>query len=355
MLASLLLTSSVLWLLGSLAFDVLRSGYDRPSVLDYLVTMFAMMAVGIAPWLVLPARPKIARVTRTSEGIVVSVGRLKRKIELVAADVTAVSVAHGERGISVAVFDPSGVRFFEVARDVDAAAIVSALGGKEKPASVASFEERSTFAFARAFLSAGIVVAAAIYAFAIFFLENGVLKSRAGLLAVTLAFLLMLERLLAKSVGSQSHLHRPAAYDAHQALHRSAFATESATERKSEIFAEMHADHATLGSLSRGDESVAAWFSRLDAAGKSFQGDGAYRTPAVDRDALWDVLRSNHETTDAKMGAARLLRVGYEENEEALVRVVTDADERVRVAAALEELDDAASHVEALGPLFRAR
>ena len=55
------------------------------------------------------------------------------------------------------------------------------------------------------------------------------------------------------------------------------------------------------------------------------------------------------------MGAARVLRKRYGEEERALVRAVDDRDVRLRIEAALEDQEDAERTLATLGPLFRAR
>jgi hypothetical protein len=53
------------------------------------------------------------------------------------------------------------------------------------------------------------------------------------------------------------------------------------------------------------------------------------------------------------MGAARVLRVRYEEDGRAIRDAVADRDVRLRVDAMVEE--EAEDRIEELGPLFRAR
>ena len=161
-----------------------------------------------------------------------------------------------------------------------------------------------------------------------------------GVAATQLALLVLFVRWLGKS---HAVALRNGAWDAHVALHRA----------QSEKIAAPQGDApARVFRLTRGDEGVGDWLARLDAMPTEGH---AYRGDAMKKDVLWETLGDAGASVDARMGAARVLRRRYGEEERALVRIVDDPDVRVRVEAALEEHDDAEKHLETLGPLFRAR
>jgi hypothetical protein len=265
-------------------------------------------------------------------------------------DATAVSVAQGARGQSVAVAHGTKLTFFEVERAEDAARIVETLGGAprlgEPPLRhvsrvLAVPQALVTFA---ALLCAPLYYVAAAHGLSYFFtVEPKLFFGLGGVIAAELSLVLLAIRQLVPHHAVA--LGRGGAWDAHAAIHRAQQAEGEETRARSDA-------PARVANLARGDEQVGAWLARLDALPSE---QHAYRGDAMKKDVLWETLGDDGAPVDARMGAARVLRRRYGEEELALVRIVEDPDVRVRVAAALEEHEDAERRIEMLGPLFRAR
>jgi hypothetical protein len=327
-----------------LADDVAHLGLFRGrDVVMYILVAAAIALGGIGPWLVWARRRGAATEVRCAVGVV-QAGALR----IAGDDIRALSVVQAARGRSVAV--AHGVRnvtFFEVERAEDAARIADTLGVPSPPlGEVAVREPRRALAIPQALLTLFLLAAAPLYYFAAtrgyttpsIVPDQKALFGLGGVIAVQVSLILLVVRRLA---GHAMAIGRGGAWDAHGALHR---AETKAEERADEP--------ARIGNLVRGDERVRAWLARIDAIPTE---QHAYRGDAMKKDVLWDTLGDDAAPVDARMAAARVLRRRYGEREDALVRVVDDADVRVRVEAACEELEDAERRIETLGPLFRAR
>ena len=337
-----------------LADDIWHSNLFRPPGLWVYSFVALLIALGgLGPWLAWSRkRGRVAEV-RCADGVV-HAGKLRIRGD----DVSALTVAEGAHGRSIAIaHGKNEVVFLEVERAEDAAKIANALGVprpplREVPARPAS----RVLAVPQVFLAVLALVCAPAYLFAATgndvvspWLADG--KALFGIGGVVVAELSMLLLVIRRLVRDQAMaLRRRSAWDAHVALHEAA-----GGEGKNETAAaEEEAEHAPvrIGHLARGDEGVGAWLTRLDAIPTE---QHAYRGDAMKKDVLWETLGDAAAPVDTRMGAARLLRRRYGAEEDALVRVVEDPDVRVRVEAALEEHDDAEQAIETLGPLFRAR
>jgi hypothetical protein len=331
-------------LLCVVADDIWGKPLFRPATNGSFAFVAAMMALAaVAPWLAW-TRKGCAGQLRCADGIVRAGG-----LEIAARDVTALSIANAARGKSVAITRGKKTVFLEVERAEDAALIADTLSGVREPMNGGTSAQlgRRLLGVPQAVFSIVSVGCAELYYLAAverFSWRAPVLDTSAkqlfgmgGVACATLATVLLLARWLS---SSQAIAMRRSSYDTHVALHQA--------ERPGAFVRNL----GRSGGLERGDEGIAAWLARLDALPAE---PHAYRGGAMKKDALWETLSDGDASIDARMGAARVLRRRYGEEERALVRVVDDPEVRLRVEAALEELDEAERHLETIGPLFRAR
>lgn len=279
----------------------------------------------------------------TSRRRVVKVGLGSGAIALADAtvrgvDVAAFDVVRGERGLSVGLMVGKDVRFLEVEREADVARIALALGTGPKRGELALKTQRVGLAVAQLLTAMAGTAAAAFYLHAA--LLHAGEKGPAGLVGIACshgALLVMFLRAAWRGpVGSRS----AGAYDNHVALHARGPNLEGFESASGEVT-----------TLSQGAEPVAAWLARLDAPA----GGSAYREDVPPRDQLWSTMKDDAAPLDARMAAARLLRLRFAEAPETLTRVVSDPEERVRIEAAMEEAGEAEARLAALGPLVRLR
>jgi hypothetical protein len=320
-----------------------------------------MFVAGVAPWCVARAKGRAVSLRIADDGIVLGRRRLRR------ADVSSFSVASGARGKSVALTVGRRTYFIEIERDEDASRIRAALAGDRRVpfgALPRMDRRRALLPFAvQALVSFGTVVSAAFYALTTMGGVHVVDKAQVGIPAVVLAqigFVLFAVRALSRrrSLG----WHAEGAFEQHLALHLEPVKARSgpADDRRNDAEIGDTADgvgaarrpRVRVGVLARGSEPVGAWLARLDGIPTT---DGAYRGDAMKRDVLWEALADAEAPIEVRMAAARLLRRRYGEDAGTLVRIVDDADERIRVEAAMDEAAEAEARLEALGPLFRAR
>lgn len=317
--------------------------------ITYATVAAAMVVGAIGPWLAWSRRNGRATVVRCADGVV-RAGALA----IAADDATAVAVAPGVRGRSVAVAHGSKVTFFEVERAEDAARIVETLGPLPALGEASLREPSRVLAVPQALVVFVALLCAPLYYVAangglsalVLTVEPKLLFGLGGVVAAELSLAILVARRLLPNHASA--LVRSGAWDLHAAIHRT----------RSEEEEEEHAEQARpdvparIANLARGDEQVGAWLARLDALPSE---QHAYRGDSLKKDVLWETLGDVGAPVDARMAAARVLSRRYGEEEDALVGVVDEPDVRVRVEAALEEHDDAERRIEALGPLFRAR
>ena len=333
----------------------------RPAVALYGVVALLIVLAGAGPWLTWTRRGRAMRVT-CEPGVVRAVA-----LSILAADVTALHIASGARGQSVAIARGSTVVFLEVERADEARRIAEALNVSVTPFGALAVRPASrSFAVVQAVVTAMAIVFGPLYFLAavtdLHFVpgvEDKALFGVGGVVASWLAVAVLLARRL---VPGQAMAIGRGTWDAHVALHRRQVADAAVDavrtdEEKRAQAAEREEEQARgepirVANLGRGEEQVGAWLARLDAIPNEAH---AYRGDAMKKDVLWDTLGDDDAPVDARMAAARVLRRRYGEEEEALVRVVPDRDVRVRVEAALEDHDGAEEHIERLGPLFRAR
>ncbi len=321
---------------------------QAPSSASYLYVTALMLLAALGPWLVAKARGRVTRVVVDGDRLVVDGRSLER------AAIASVSMARAHRGVSLAVAWKRRRWFFELENEKDARAMASRLVPTQAPRETA--RRKVVGPIVRVALSAVQVAATLAYAWAALF-DGPVDKSVAGVAAVVVAQLLAIETWLRRTdAPGRIHARRPTRFDEHEALHRDPerridLATDTSGDRSHE---EREVEARSVTAM-RADESTAAWLGRLDGMRAIFAQGGAYRSPVADRQVLWELLRSESHDVEAKIGAARLLRIAYGEDPRVLARVVTDPDERTRVEAAELEPEDAAARLEAFGPLFRAR
>ena len=355
--------ASALGLTGVVLDDLLNGNLFRPpDVSVYGLVALLIVLAGVGPWLAWTRRGRAMKVK--CEAGVVHAGDLSIR----AGDVTALHVASGARGCSVAVTRGSNVVFLEVERADEARRIAEAVRVPVTP-----FGELGARPASRSFAAVQALVSVLAIAFGPLYFAAAVggydpglgvsakaLFGVGGFLASWAAVALVVTRRLVPAQAMA--IGRSGTWDAHVALHRrhaadaevDAVRTEEdkraqAAEREEE---QARAQPIRVANLGRGDEQVGAWLARLDAIPNESH---AYRGDAMKKDVLWETLGDDSAPVDSRMAAARVLRRRYGEEERALVRVVDDHDVRVRVEAALEEHDEAEEHIERLGPLFRAR
>jgi hypothetical protein len=328
-----------------LADDYLRIRLvPGPNPPIYLLIAAAMVLGGIGPWLAWSRRGRVTAV-HCADGVV-RAGQLA----ITSDDATAVSVAQGARGQSVAVAHGTKLTFFEVERTEDAARIVETLGAAPPLAEAALRHPSRALAVPQAIVTFAALLCAPLYYLAALHplstfiaFDSKLFYGLGGVIAAELSLVLLAVRTLVPNHAVA--LRRGGAWDAHAAIHRAQQQEEEDPRARADA-------PARVANLTRGDEQVGAWLARLDALPTE---QHAYRGDAMKKDVLWETLGDDGAPVDARMGAARVLCRRYGEEEVALVRVVQDPEVRVRVAAALEEQEDAERRLETLGPLFRAR
>jgi hypothetical protein len=305
--------------------------------LSVVASLYAVAALG--PWLRFRAR---ARVTTLQ----VEPGALRVGGDLVrAADVTAAKVAAAARGRSVALARGGRVMFLEVESDADAASVLAPFGGAGVGGDLPLVAGRPKLRVLSGIVSFAILMTGAIHIAAAFHLASSDTKWSFGIATVLLglvsaAVTVARGRALRTLAPQNAELGR-SAYDEHVRLHLDP--VDAAAEER---------PRTRVGGLSRGDEPASAWLARLDAMPAV---DGAYRGDAATRDILWATLADEHASSCERAAAARLLCRRFHEDASAVVGAVDDPDVRVRVEAAMDDTDDAAVRLEALGPVFRAR
>lgn len=317
-----------------------------PSIPGFVIVALAAAGGAIFPWLTVRASGAEVRV-RIEEGAV----HIGDEEPILAGELTGLSIAKAERGVSLALARGKRLVFLELERRADAARVAKALGIETSWFGSIAFPEASRLLAAmQAILALALLVAAPLY----FMGTVGALPSGAKPLfgticvvgALASALLLTVRRL----VPNQALSMRRAVWDRHVALHEAEgrFAEHGKVEEAPES--------RGPSLLARGDESRAAWLARLDALPAE---RGAYRGEALKRDVLWETLGDTASPVDARVAAARILKRCHEAETGALVRVVADdPDVRVRVETAIDDdLDDedVAIQLERLGPIFRAR
>jgi hypothetical protein len=356
--ASFVTASAAIFLLLVLADDALHLGLFRaPTDRMYLTVAVAMAVAAVGPWLAWSSRSGRAVRLRCSNGLVAA-GPLR----IAAGQVAAISIAQAARGWSVAVKHGKHgkrVAFFEVERAEDAQRLAEILApgpGQRQGAAVVLLPRSRALAVIQMLVTVAALVAAPLYYLAAMGVDvaagtRGVPKALfglAGVVAAELSFMSLILRQLwpnqALAAGARSR------WEAHAAIHRER--ARVIEEGSSEEPAPATIEKVRIGGLERGDEDVGTWLTRIDAIPTE---QHAYRGDALKKDVLWEALGDAGAPLDTRMAAARVLRRRYGEEEGALVRVVADADVRLRIEAALDEHDDAERRLERLGPLFRAR
>ncbi|MDB4939472.1 MAG: hypothetical protein JWP87_6444 [Labilithrix sp.] len=321
--------------------------FRAPQSTMYVGVAAAIAIAGIGPWLAWSRRAGRATIVRCENGVVHA-----GKLRLEADRISALSVAHGVRGTSVAVALGAGkVTFLEVERAEDAARIAETLGVSRPPLNRVDVPEaRRALAIPQAVFALLAAVFAPLYYIGATHGYDSVPvvpdpKAVFGVGGVIVAATSMVLLLLRHFLPHQALALGRSAWSSHAALHR---ARSDAEEQQADAAEEP----VRIGNLARGDERVGAWLARIDAMPTE---QHAYRGDAMKKDVLWDTLGDGGAPVDARMAAARVLRRRYGEQEEAIVRAVDDPEVRMRVEAACEELEDAERRIETLGPLFRAR
>lgn len=352
-LASFVTAAAALFLLVVLADDAFHLTLVRaPASAMFLTVACAMALAGVGPWLAWSRRTGRTVQLRCANGAVET-----QRLRIVARDVRAVSVAPAAQGASVAIEHGRRVTFLEVERAEDGTRIAATLRAAHPQTSgVVVLPSARGASVVQAVVSLIALASAPLYflgAIHVDFSGGLVAEPKAlfGLLGVVsagLSFLFLMARQIWPNQAVV--LGRRSAWETHAALHRER-AEQAARDDVVEP-APGPAEHVRIGGLGRGDEGVGAWLARLDAIPTE---QHAYRGDALKKDVLWDALADATAPVDARMGAARVLRHRYGEEEGALVRVVDDPEVRLRVEAALDDHDDAERRIETLGPLFRAR
>jgi hypothetical protein len=351
--ASFVTAAAAIFLLLVLADDALHLALFRtPADSMFLTVAVAMAVAGIGPWLAWSRRSGRAVRLRCGDGVI-EAGRLR----IAASDVGAISVAHAAKGSSVAIKHGKRVAFLEVERAEDTELIAGSLAaGHPRSSDVVVLPRSGAIAVIQMLVTLAALIAAPLYYMAAMSVdvaagalaEPKALFGLVGVLAAELSFMFLVMRQLwpnqAVAFGMRS------GWEAHAALHRERARVRRETEAAEEPAATIH--EVRVGGLERGDEDIGAWLTRIDAIPTE---QHAYRGDALKKDVLWQALGDVGAPLDTRMAAARVLRRRYGEEEGALVRVVADADVRLRIEAALDEHDDAERRLERLGPLFRAR
>lgn len=287
----------------------------------YALVSALFVLAAAAPWLVRPARSRVARL-QVLEGLVRVGPHVIR-----AAETTSLRVVPAHRGFSVAVARGQRVLFLEVERARDAADIARAIGERDAALDLAAASR--AMRNVRVALSVLTLFAALFYIATVigWATEGG--KTLAGLLGVAVAH-------GAALVGALATRHDfvGTPWAQHVALHT----------LRSGVTAQPSEDEEWTA---RRDEPIGAWLARLDGVPS---GSSAYRDSAS-REALWGILANDHAAVDARVGAARVLYKRHGEERAELVRVADDVDVRLRVEAAMD--DDACEKIERLGPVFR--
>lgn len=335
-------TACALGLAGVVVDDLLLTHLlQPPHVTAYAFVALLIGLSGVGPWLA--RRHSGSTMNVRCEPGVVRAGRLA----IHAADVTALHIATGARGRSVAIARGTKIVFLEVERASDALRIAEALELPRTPFGELRLRPASrALAAAQALLTVLAVAfgplyfAAAVYGYDPIAGMSG--KGIFGVGGVAASWFALALLVVRRFVPAQALAMRSGAWDAHVALHQR-HAAEAATDG---------AEPSRVANLARGDEPIGAWLGRIDAIPSESH---AYRGAAMNKEMLWATLGDDGAAVDARMGAARVLRRRHGEHAAALVRVVDDRDVRVRVDAALEEQGEAEERLERLGPLFRAR
>lgn len=327
-----------------------------PSIVVYCFVAMCIALGGIGPWLAWSRRRGHLETLRFGPDVV-EAGKLRIEGDAV----SALSVARGARGTSVAIAHGNHeMVFLEVERREDADRIAQTLGVPRPPLrEVLAISASRVLAVPQIIIAIAALLCAPAYLAVVlgheaifsWFWDAKAFFGVGGLMATELAMLLLVVRRFVP--GQAMALRRRGAWDAHVALHHSTrSAAEATIPAETSAEGETEAAVVRIGHLARGNEGVGAWLARLDAIPTE---QHAYRGDAMKKDVLWETLGDAGASVDTRMGAARLLRRRYGAEEGALVRVVEDPDVRVRVEAALEEHEDAERAIETLGPLFRAR
>lgn len=361
-LALAMTAAAALGLAAVVLDDLLGADIFRPPQVGVYALVALLIALsGVGPWLAWTRRGRAMSV-QCGPGVVRA-----GELSIQADQVTALHIASGVRGRSVAIARGSSVVFLEVERADEALRIAEALEVPGAPFGELGVRNASrALAAVQALVTVVAVVSAPLYFAAAmhgFDLVAGIsgkaLFGVGGVVAswVALALLVVRRLLPAQAIAMGS-----SAWDAHVALHRRHAAEaevdavrpdeERRTQAAEREEAQARAEPIRVANLGRGDEPVGAWLARLDAIPRESH---AYRGDAMKKDVLWETLGDAGAPVDARMAAARVLRRRHAEPERALLRVVAEPDVRVRVEAALEEHDEAEEHIERLGPLFRAR
>ncbi len=352
--ASFVTAAAAIFLLLVLADDALHLALFRsPAEPMFLIVALAMAVAGIGPWLAWSRRSGRAVRLRCGDGVI-EAGPLR----IIARDVGAISVAHAAKGSSVAIKHGKRVAFLEVERAEDTVLIAEALAtGQPHASDVVVLPRSGAIAIMQMLVTLAALVAAPLYymaaAMRVDVAEAGLADPKAlfglvGVLAAVLSFMFLVMRQLwpnqAVAFGRRS------GWEAHAALHRERARLRRETEAGEEPAGTI--EKVRIGGLERGAEDIGPWLTRIDAIPTE---QHAYRGDALKKDVLWEALGDAGAAVDTRMAAARVLHRRYGEQEGALVRVVADADVRLRIEAALDEPDDAERRLERLGPLFRAR
>lgn len=303
--------------------------------------------VELALWLA-ALGPMAVSARRTVRRIAVTDGELRGLRRPVRrGSVVALSVAAGAKGYSVGIATGDGVVFVETDRREDARALQAALSSVTATgdAARAQLERAGRRCVWRARmgwivqLGLGLASAAATLAWRQAVREGT--DASAGAVAVSLALLSVAFFVARVRGGGPLTVAGSETLRRHVDLHRERALDDEAVP-----------EDAERAGLARGSATLVEWLTALDAA--SAQPGHAYRDPTMTPDALTRALE-DAPSVEIKMAAARVLARRHGRAPAALVRVVTDPDERVRVAASLGPADEAAEELERLGPVFRAR
>ncbi len=337
-----------------LAIVVDDLGFPRRIPLSSDATGFSVVAalmalVVVGPWLRPARRPGLVRVRVEGSAV-----RIADRV-LRAADVRAVSVARAARGASVAIATSATPRlvFLELASLEEAEIVARALGASAEPRELEGDLASRAGVRLQGVVSVLLAVTGLLWMLGAFGALPSVYKL-VGVAAVTLApasLVVLLARLApakgrALSALALSGRHEATPFDRHVALH-----ARAADAGPAPLGRESAGPRAVL--LRRG-EATRAWLRRLDALPVD---RSAYRGDAMSREALLETLADDAAAVEARAGAARILARRLGEPPPELVRVVVDPDVRVRVEAAVFEDDpeEAATELDRLGPVFRAR
>ncbi|AKV03387.1 hypothetical protein AKJ09_10050 [Labilithrix luteola] len=326
---------AVLALLGVLLDDLFFHLLPTPpSTFEFVLVGLTMVLAALGPWLARPVSSRLSFLRLSPRAIVVG-GR-----RIAAEDVEAVFLAAAHRGTSVGLRLRKRLLFLEVERAEDAQRVIDALG--KTPEALGNIEKSRTWgegAIAQGALSIATVMFALLYQSATTMPDAPIGSKALGIPGVVFSALSLIVLVGRVMSGARLSLAKDSALEAHARLHADAADTADAPV-------------AETGPLVRRDEPTAAWLARLDAAASE---GSAYRGDVPARDALVGTLTNEAAQVDARMAAARLLKRRHGANDEELVRIVTDPQVRVRVEAALEDDDDAAERIDALGPVFQLR